>query len=89
MEDVCDVYQLFELAFRVFGSNSGDVTVVWPVHRLPSRQPQLANRAPSDMPLDDVSSNAPEIADPASDRDYLSACFSCYWVGGRRHTLMP
>jgi hypothetical protein len=73
IEDVCDVRQLSELSFRVFGVKQidGDVTVAWSVCRLPSRQPHHSPIGLLNEPLDNVASNNPERTD--NDRLILSS----------------
>jgi hypothetical protein len=73
IEDECDVCQVSELAFRVFGVKEidGDVTVTWPVRRFPSRQPHYSPIRLLNEPLDDVASNDPERTD--NDRLILRA----------------
>jgi hypothetical protein len=73
IEDVCDVRQLCEFAFRIFGIKQidGDVTVAWTVCRLPSRQPHHSPIGLLNEPLDKVASNNPERTD--NDRLILHA----------------
>src|SRR5512136_2017326 len=77
VEDVCDVGQLSELAFRVFGVKQidCDMPVTRPVRRLSSRQTHHLPIGLLDEPLDDVAPNDTERTN--NDRLILHAL--SYW----------